>query len=175
MFGAANASAVFVLVCTKTLVDQPAIENTRPPMIRSASLETPETRRLRQEFLNHVRVRPDSVLKSARSLFERSDSAKSKTKSKSLASPAEAIRTPGRLPSPLLADEVQFTVCNSFTAASGRTNAIPERQTNARMSDTSDKVGRASSSRSPAYQGPSSPIHPQIEASGVALRVKVDK
>jgi hypothetical protein len=171
MFGAANASAVFVLVCTKTLVDQPAIENTRPPMIRSASLETPETRRLRQEFLNHVRVRPDSVLKSARSLFERSDSAKSK----SLASPAEAIRTPGRLPSPLLADEVQFTVRNSFTAASGRTNAIPERQTNARMSDTSDKVGRASSSRSPAYQGPSSPIHPQIEASGVALRVKVDK
>ena len=87
-------------------------------MIHSSSLETAETRRLRAEFLNHVRARPDAVLKNARNLMANSDAASSPSKALALKARgppplAEANEFSGRPPSPSLANEVKFFVCNS--------------------------------------------------------------
>lgn len=86
-------------------------------MIHSTSLETAETRRLRQEFLKHVRSRPEAVLKNARKALSCSQGAPSKHKKAAGPPPlAEGSAFTGRPPSPSLIDEVKFVVCNSIPA-----------------------------------------------------------
>jgi hypothetical protein len=86
-------------------------------MIHSSSLETAETRRLRQEFLKHVRARPESVLSNARRTYAGSGpSAASSVSLKAKGPPplAEASEFSGRPPS--ASNEVKFLIRNSMPA-----------------------------------------------------------
>ncbi len=86
-------------------------------MIHASSLETAETRRLRQEFLKHVRARPEAVLKNARKALSCSQGASSKHAKAAGPPPlAEGSEFSGRPPSPSLSDEVKFVVRNSIPA-----------------------------------------------------------
>ena len=86
-------------------------------MIHSSSLETAETRRLRQEFLKHVRARPESVLSNARRAYAGTGPGAALSVPMKARGPpplAEACQFSGRPPSP--SNEVKFVIRNSIPA-----------------------------------------------------------
>ncbi len=139
-------------------------------MIHSSSLETAETRNLRQEFLNHVRK--TTVLKTTRSHTAGSDSINAAKQSRVRGPPpfADANTFSGRPPSPSLADEVKFVVCNSIPA-SQRANMQPPGNSPKLLKQST--VAHASMSlesvASPARSSSGGSSYRQLEASGLAL------
>jgi hypothetical protein len=141
-------------------------------MIHSASLETAETRRLRQEFLSHVRARPEAVLKNARSYFAGSNSPITPSKQTKTSGPpplAEANAFAGRPPTPSLSEEVKFVVRNSNPAPQPSKTNHPDLSPRRLNPTAFADAGVAQSSRSSPARLRDSSSHRPLEASGVAL------
>ena len=163
--------------CSRRLEKQfVALAVTPQLMIHSTSLETAETRRLRQEFLSHVRARPEAVLKNARSYFAGSNSPKTPSKQTKKSGPlplAEKNAFSGRPPSPSLSEEVKFVVRNSIPAPQPSITNHPNSPRRLNPSAFAD-AGVAQASRSSPVRCLTdrlidSSSHKLLEASGVAL------
>ena len=144
----------------------------------TSSLETADTRRLRQEFLKHVRARPESVLKNARSEY-----AGTHMKTRGPPPIAEGNVFSGRPPSPALANEVEFVVRNSIPAVQPSNTRVEYIVSNGKPHSPS----MHSSDCRPCHNGPTQPSphaaksfkspltrhatssNQQLEASGVSI------
>jgi hypothetical protein len=136
-------------------------------MIHASSLETSETRRLRQEFLKHVRSRPEAVLKNARKALSCSQGAASKQAKTSGPPPlAEGSAFSGRPPSPSLSDEVKFVVRNSIPAF----QSASAKYSHASHDEAAVKTRAASGSvASPPIRFNTSSSTQTLEAAGVSI------
>ncbi len=132
-------------------------------MIHSTSLESAETRRLRQDFLKHVRARPESVLKNARSMYATGNSASTPVKARGPPPLPEANGFAGRPPSPSLLNEVKFLVGNSAPSAGQSPPSV--RISSAADAIVGTRANRPTSSAAALGAGD----HRLLHASGVSI------